>query len=102
MARLTTQEQEVLDVFKSAGIDGRAFRSEEPCYAYFETTWKPGVDCPSHGRKVTPEACEWHREEQDPACVACSLGVGWSYYLPEIACNTAIPLRVGDYSSKTR
>jgi hypothetical protein len=68
---LTAKEQEVLAVFRAAEIEGRAFRAEVACYAYLEKTRKPGIDCPQYKRKVSKEAYEWHKEQNDPVFINC-------------------------------
>lgn len=68
---LTEREQEVLNLFKSAGFSGRVFRSREACERHLEATRKPGISCPGYGRGITEEVCGWHREEKDPVCVEC-------------------------------
>lgn len=64
-------EQEVIHFFKAAGIQGRAFRTQDACFAYLERTWKPGIMCPGYGREIAIEACNWHKEEQDSLCLGC-------------------------------
>ena len=67
----TEQERRVIEVFKQAEIHGQAFRSQDACFSYLELTWKPAIMCPGYGRKIASEACNWHREEQDPLCLGC-------------------------------
>jgi hypothetical protein len=69
--KLTEQEQSVIEVFKQAGIQGRAFRTQDACFAYLKRTWKPGIMCPGYGREIALEACNWHREEKDSLCLGC-------------------------------
>ena len=68
---LTESEKQILNVFRSAGFNGHAFRSEEALWKHLEATVKQGIECPGHGRGISEAVCSWHRGGRDPVCRDC-------------------------------
>lgn len=64
---------QVLAIFKEAGIAG--FATTDPAKAMAKNReWdKPSITCPYNGepRQVHPDVCTWHLEEKDPHCAGC-------------------------------
>ena len=67
--------KEIVEMFKSAGFQGRIFtsmedarkaRENEPPYRVCMCNYK-GIK-----RHVHPAVCEWHKQEKDPECTRCT------------------------------
>jgi hypothetical protein len=63
----------VVAALKEAGFSGFATSDEKTALDWIKERDRPGVRCNYRGqpRRVHPECCRWHREQNDPECAAC-------------------------------
>ena len=71
---LTEDEQDLIEVFKSAGFSGRIFRSSSDAEKGALSDQRAIVCRHYYGERTRghPEACRWHVEANDQKCKGCS------------------------------